>query len=188
MLAAAAAAAAAAVAADVCLKLVFVHAEDADAVEVAGLVVDQGAGLRYRRVVDQIPAEPGGLATTDTLVRSIARRWRIQRVQRRVVLARDSANVGSRCRNMCVSHSVSSQVKRDTRRCSLLGWPSDGVWVERLALEQLHEPERGTPASSGPALVTDVDHRLAEPTSQVSDFVEHGRTARRRQNFREHYH
>ena len=51
---------AAAVAADV-LPFVLIDPENADAIEVSGLVVDHGAGLEDRQVVNQIPAQPEGL-------------------------------------------------------------------------------------------------------------------------------
>src|SRR5699024_10916694 len=51
---------AAAVAADV-LPFVLIDPENADAIEVSGLVVDHGAGLGDRQVVNQIPAQPEGL-------------------------------------------------------------------------------------------------------------------------------
>ena len=69
---------------------------------------------------------PRALATADTLVRSIAKRCRIQRLQRRVVLARGLANAGVRCWKIRVSHSMLSQVKRGTRTCSLVGCPTIG--------------------------------------------------------------
>ena len=64
---------------------------------------------------------PSALATAETLVRSIAKRCKIHRLQRRVVLARGSANAGIRCWKTLVSHPVLSQVKRGTRTCSLVG-------------------------------------------------------------------
>src|SRR5699024_8690148 len=51
---------AAAVAADV-LPFVLIDPENADAIEVSGLVVGHGAGLGDRQVVNQIPAQPEGL-------------------------------------------------------------------------------------------------------------------------------
>ena len=51
---------AAAIAADM-LPLVLVHPEHAYALEVAGLVVDQGSDPRNRQVIDQIPAQAEGL-------------------------------------------------------------------------------------------------------------------------------
>ena len=103
------------------LPLVLTDPEDTDAVEVSGPVVDHSAGLGDRQVIDQIPPSPRALATADTLVRSIAKRCRIQRLQRRVVLARGSANAGMRCWKILVPQPSLSQVKRGTRTCSLVG-------------------------------------------------------------------
>ena len=75
--------------------------------------------------------EYSALAFAETLVRSIARRCRIQRLHRRVVLARGSTNAGIRCWKILVAHSVLSQVNRGTRTCSLVGCPMIGRSVTR---------------------------------------------------------
>src|SRR5699024_9131506 len=123
----------------------------------------------------------------DTLVRSIARRCRIQRLQRRVVLARSSANAGIRCWKILVAHSVLSQVKRGTRTCSLVGCPTIGRSVSFRWTWSRRRPAIPHPAQIG-SRVTGAQNRcvsssataasaLVPPSSTVRQMVSASRLA-----------
>lgn len=73
---------------------------------------------------------PRALAVAATLIRSMARRWRIQRVTRRVSVAPSSAH-GREVWKIFLLHVGLVQVKRGTRTCRRVGNPTTGRSTSR---------------------------------------------------------
>ena len=113
---------------------------------------------------------PRAFATAATLVRSIARRCRIQRLHRRVVLARGSAKSGMRCWKILVAHSVLSQVKRGTRTCSLVGWPTIGRSVTFRSMWSRSLPSVPQSAHTGSS-VTGEQNRCVNSSATAASVI-----------------
>jgi len=71
---------------------VLVNPEDPHPGQMARISVDEAAGRGDGNTVDQLQPTPRALAVAVTLIRSTARRWRIQRVTRWVIFAPSSAH------------------------------------------------------------------------------------------------
>src|SRR5699024_8761587 len=134
--------------------------------------------LEIARSLTRSQPNASALATAATLVRSIASRCRIHRVQRRVVFARGSAICGMRCWKILVAHSGLSQMKRGNRTCSFVGWPTIGRSVSLRSMWSRSRPGLSQSAQIGSMLTGEQNKCVNSPATAASSMVTPSSTVR----------